>query len=603
MKSFHEEESLGRIYDHRLARKLLRCLLPYRWVVSIAVLLLIVVSALRLVPPLLTETAIDRHIENRDMEGLATVAQIYLLVLIVQFVVSFAQTYLTNWTGQKIMYDLRMRIFRHLQKQDLAYFNRTPVGRLITRMTTDVDVLNELFTSGVVSIFGDIVSLGGIIAVMFWLDWRLALVCLSVVPALFAVTLVFKRIVRGTYRRVRTAIARINAFLQESITGMSVVQVFVQEDRKFREFDERNREHLDANLDSILAYAVYYPVIDLVGALSIALILWYGGLNALEGAVTLGVLVAFIQYAERFYKPISDLSEKFNILQSAMASSERIFDLLETEPEIAPPSQPRRLERVEGSIEFRNVSFSYRPGTPVLRNLSLRVRPGEKVAVVGATGSGKSTVINLLCRFYDVDEGRVLIDGVDVREMDLAQLRRAVVVVLQDVFLFSATVEENIRLWSRPLDGAEVRQAAGQVHADAFVERLPDGYSTAVSERGSSLSVGQRQLLAFARALAHAPRILVLDEATSSVDTETELLIQSAVERLMEGHTSVIIAHRLSTIQHCDRIIVLHKGEIREEGTHAELLRREGLYHKLYQYQYKERMAARVDGESATLGA
>ena len=603
MKSFHEEESLGRIYDHRLARKLLRCLLPYRWVVSIAVLLLIVVSALRLVPPLLTETAIDRHIENRDMEGLATVAQIYLLVLIVQFVVSFAQTYLTNWTGQKIMYDLRMRIFRHLQKQDLAYFNRTPVGRLITRMTTDVDVLNELFTSGVVSIFGDIVSLGGIIAVMFWLDWRLALVCLSVVPALFAVTLVFKRIVRGTYRRVRTAIARINAFLQESITGMSVVQVFVQEDRKFREFDERNREHLDANLDSILAYAVYYPVIDLVGALSIALILWYGGLNALEGAVTLGVLVAFIQYAERFYKPISDLSEKFNILQSAMASSERIFDLLETEPEIAPPSQPRRLERVEGSIEFRNVSFSYRPGTPVLRNLNLRVRPGEKVAVVGATGSGKSTVINLLCRFYDVDEGRVLIDGVDVREMDLAQLRRAVVVVLQDVFLFSATVEENIRLWSRPLDGAEVRQAAGQVHADAFVERLPDGYSTAVSERGSSLSVGQRQLLAFARALAHAPRILVLDEATSSVDTETELLIQSAVERLMEGHTSVIIAHRLSTIQHCDRIIVLHKGEIREEGTHAELLRREGLYHKLYQYQYKERMAARVDGESATLGA
>jgi ATP-binding cassette, subfamily B, multidrug efflux pump len=585
MKSFHEEESLGRIYDHRLARKLLRCLLPYRWVVSIAVLLLIVVSALRLVPPLLTETAIDRHIENRDMEGLATVAQIYLLVLIVQFVVSFAQTYLTNWTGQKIMYDLRMRIFRHLQKQDLAYFNRTPVGRLITRMTTDVDVLNELFTSGVVSIFGDIVSLGGIIAVMFWLDWRLALVCLSVVPALFAVTLVFKRIVRGTYRRVRTAIARINAFLQESITGMSVVQVFVQEDRKFREFDERNREHLDANLDSILAYAVYYPVIDLVGALSIALILWYGGLNALEGAVTLGVLVAFIQYAERFYKPISDLSEKFNILQSAMASSERIFDLLETEPEIVPPSQPRRLERVEGSIEFRDVSFSYRPGTPVLRNLSFRVRPGEKVAVVGATGSGKSTIINLLCRFYDVDEGRVLIDGVDVREMDLAQLRRAVVVVLQDVFLFSATVEENIRLWSRPLDGAEVRKAAGRVHADAFVERLPDGYSTAVSERGSSLSVGQRQLLAFARALAHTPRILVLDEATSSVDTETELLIQSALEKLMEGHTSVIIAHRLSTIQHCDRIIVLHKGEIREEGTHAELLRREGLYHKLYQYQ------------------
>ncbi len=599
MTSFHEEESLGRIYDHRLARKLFRCLLPYRWVVLVAVLLLIVVSGLRLVPPLLTEIAIDRHIENRDIEGLATVAQLYLAVLLVQFAVSFAQTDLTNWTGQKIMYDLRMRIFRHIQRQDLAYFNRTPVGRLITRMTTDVDVLNELFTSGVVSIFGDIVSLGGIIAVMFWLDWRLALVCLSVVPALFAVTIAFKRKVRGSYRRVRTAIARINAFLQESITGMAVVQIFVQEDRKLREFDERNREHLDANLASIFAYAVYYPVVDLIGALSIGLILWYGGLNALEGAVTLGVLVAFIQYAERFYKPISDLSEKFNILQSAMASSERIFDLLETEPGIVPPAQPRQLDRVEGAIEFRNVSFSYRPGTPVLRNINLRVRPGEKVAIVGATGSGKSTLINLLCRFYDVDAGRILVDGVDVREMDLTQLRRAVAVVLQDVFLFSASVEENVRLWSRPISYAEMKEAAQQVHAHPFIHRLPEGYSTAVSERGSSLSVGQRQLLAFARALAHSPRILVLDEATSSVDTDTELVIQSAVERLMEDHTSLIIAHRLSTIRNCDRIVVLHKGEIREEGTHAELLRRGGLYYKLYQYQYMEQMAT---GKTQTVG-
>jgi ATP-binding cassette subfamily B protein len=555
------------------------------------VALLIVVSVLRLAGPLLTEIAIDDHIQKGDAAGLTRIAVLFLVILVSQFVVSFIQTYLTNWTGQKIMYDLRTEIFGHVQQFDLSYFDRTPVGRIITRVTTDVDVLNELFTSGVVNIFGDLVSLLGIVAIMIWLDWRLALLCFSVIPLLFGATMIFKRKVRGTYRRVRTAVAKINAFLQENITGMPVVQIFNQENRKFGEFKDRNQDHLNANLDSIFYYAVYYPVIDFLGAISIGLIIWYGGLSTLDETVTLGVLVAFIQYAERFYKPISDLSEKFNILQSAMASSERIFALLDTDVAIKTPPDARRLRTFRGDIEFRNVSFSYKPGVPVLKNINLRVEAGEKVAIVGATGSGKSTLINLLCRFYDVDEGAILIDGVDIRELDLDELRQSVSVVLQDVFLFSATIEENVGLWSRAVDPERLREATRQVHADPFIERLPDGYSSRVSERGSSLSVGQRQLLAFARALAHEPRILVLDEATSSVDTETELLIQDAIHRLMEHQTSLIIAHRLSTIQDCDRIVVFHRGEIKEVGTHNSLLRMKGLYYKLYQLQYKDQMS------------
>jgi len=591
MNQYHEEEQLGRIYDHRLARRLLRYLGPYRWVVLLSVALLIVVSVLRLAGPLLTEIAIDDHIQKGDAAGLTRIALLFLVILLSQFVVSFIQTYLTNWTGQKIMYDLRTEIFGHVQQLDLRYFDRTPVGRIITRMTTDVDVLNELFTSGVVNIFGDLVSLLGIVAIMIWLDWRLALLCFSVIPLLFGATMIFKRKVRGTYRRVRTAVAKINAFLQENITGMPVVQIFNQENRKFGEFRERNHDHLSANLDSIFYYAVYYPVIDFLGAISIGLIIWYGGLSTLDETVTLGVLVAFIQYAERFYKPISDLSEKFNILQSAMASSERIFALLDTDADIKAPPNAQRLRSFRGDIEFRNVSFSYKPGIPVLKNINLRVEAGEKVAIVGATGSGKSTLINLLCRFYDVDEGAILIDGVDIRELELDELRQSVSVVLQDVFLFSATIAENVGLWSRGIDPERLREATRQVHAHPFIERLPDGYSSKVSERGSSLSVGQRQLLAFARALAHEPRILVLDEATSSVDTETELLIKDAIHRLMEHQTSLIIAHRLSTIQDCDRIVVFHRGEIKEVGSHHSLLQMKGLYYKLYQLQYKDQMS------------
>ena len=590
MNHYHEEEILGKAYDSRLARRLIKYLGPYRRVVAISILLLIIVSGLRLVGPYLTLVAIDQYIMTGDSDGLTPIAVLFLLVLLFQFVVGFVQTYLMNWTGQKIMYDLRMEIFTHVQKLHMGFFDRSPVGRLITRITNDVDVLNELFTAGVVSIFGDIFTLAGIVLVMLWLNWKLALVCFSVVPLLFVATIIFKVKVRGSYRWVRLSVAKINAFLQENITGMSVVQIFVQERRKFHQFDERNSEYLKANLQSIFYYAVFYPVVNMLGVVAIALILWSGGSQVLAEMLTLGALVAFIQYSERFYKPISDLSEKVNILQSAMASSERIFTLLDTQPEILPPSQPLRPAKLEGRIEFKNVSFAYQEDTPVLKDIDLRVNPGEKVAIVGATGAGKSTLINLLCRFYDVQEGEISLDGVRIQDLDLGLLRQSIAVVLQDTFLFRGSIEENIRLWGRPLGQQEVSRAARQVHAHEFIQALAGGYTAPVAERGAGLSVGQKQLLAFARALAHDPRLLVLDEATSSVDTETELLIQDALDQLMKDRTCLIIAHRLSTIQNCDRIIVLHKGQIQEEGSHFDLLKNRGIYYKLYQLQYKNQL-------------
>ena len=597
MNHYHEEEILGKAYDSRLARRLLKYLRPYRLVVAISILLLIIVSGLRLVGPYLTLVAIDQYIMTGDSAGLTPIALLFLLVLLFQFVVGFVQTYLMHWMGQKIMYDLRMEIFTHVQRLHMGYFDRNPVGRLITRITNDVEVLNELFTAGVVSIFGDIFTLGGIVLVMLWLDWKLALVCFSVVPLLFVVTMIFKIKVRGSYRWVRRSVAKINAFLQENITGMSVVQIFVQEKRKLHQFDERNFEYLQANLLSISYYAVFYPVVNMLGVVAVALILWYGGNQVLGATLTLGVLVAFIQYSERFYKPISDLSEKFTILQSAMASSERIFALLDTQPEVVPPSHPLRPAKIEGRIEFKNVSFAYNEDTPVLKNIDLRVTPGEKVAIVGATGAGKSTLINLLCRFYDVQEGEIRLDGIPIQDLDLGLLRQSISVVLQDTFLFRGSIEENISLWGRPLRQQEVERAARQVHAHEFIQALAGGYTTPVAERGAGLSVGQKQLLAFARALAHDPQLLVLDEATSSVDTETELLIQDALDQLMKDRTCLIIAHRLSTIQNCDRIIVLHKGEIREEGSHFDLLKKRGIYYKLYQLQYKNQL-----GQETTAG-
>lgn len=587
-----QEPELGqKIYDRRLARRLVRYLRPYRLAVVASVFLLLLVSAARLVGPYLTKVAIDEAIAHSDRQQLEQISILFLAILAGQLVFTFLQMYLMNWTGQKIMYDLRIEIFQHLQELDLKFFNRNPTGRIITRITNDVDVLNELFTSGVVSIFGDIFSLSGIVLVMLWLNWKLALVSFAVIPLLFVASWIFKQRVRRSYRRVRLALAAINAFLQENITGMSIVQLFVQQKRKFGDFVELNRTHRDANLDSIFYYAIFYPLVNLIGALAIGLILWYGGLQVFAGALTLGSVVAFIQYSERFYRPISDLSEKFNILQSAMAASERIFGLLDTRSSILLPAHPRRLARIRGQIDFENVNFEYVEGTPVLKDINLSIRAGEKVALVGATGSGKSTLVNLLCRFHDVERGEVKMDGINVRDFDLDQLRQAIAVVLQDVFLFSGSVEENIGLWGRRLQQDRIETAARQVHADHFIERLAHGYQTPVLERGASLSSGERQLLAFARALAHDPKILVLDEATSSVDTDTEILIQDALQTLLQGRTAVVVAHRLSTIQHCDRIVVLHQGRLREQGTHEELLSQRGIYHRLFQLQYKEQLA------------
>jgi ATP-binding cassette subfamily B multidrug efflux pump len=569
-EDFKEEQVLGKAYDAKLMRRLLTYLRPYRRQAVLALLCLIAGSALSIIQPYLTKIAIDRYIRNSDFAGLNQIAIFYILTLIFVFTFSFSQTLLINIMGQKIMYDLRMQIFSHLQKLDVAFFDKNPVGRLMTRVTTDVDALNELFTSGVISVFDDIFTLSGIIII------------------LILATLLFKIKVRDSYRKVRTAIARINAFLQENITGAAVVQLFAQEKKQYRQFTYINKDHLDANLQSIFYYAIFFPLLEVISATAIALIVWYGGYQVLSGMLTLGTLVAFIQYSDRFFSPISDLSEKYTILQAAMASSERIFKLLDTPPSIVTPAQEKSPAVARGSIEFRNVNFFYKPGEPVLNDISFKVEPGEKIAVVGATGAGKSTLISLLSRFYDVQQGEILVDGTNIKDFDLQGLRRSIGIVLQDVFLFSGSVSENIRLGNNEISDRQVEKAAETVHASQFIRNLEKHFGTEVGERGSSLSVGQKQLLAFARALAYDPKILVLDEATSSIDTETELLIRDALEKLMAGRTSIIIAHRLSTIQNADRIIVLHRGRIRESGSHQQLLRLRGIYWKLYQLQYKD---------------
>jgi len=587
----HEDQILGRAYDARLMRRLLAYLKPYRLSAALALFYIIAAAGLSIVPPYLTKVAIDQYIRNNDLGGLSRITFLYLVTLLFIFALSYGQTWVMNLMGQRIMLDLRMQIFQHLQRLDVAYFDKNPVGRLMTRVTTDVDALNELFTAGVISIFGDVATLAGITVTLFVLNYRLALAIFAVVPLLFLVTLLFKIKVRNSFRRVRTAVARINAFLQENLTGIAVVQIFNQEKKQVAKFARINQEHLDANLQSIFYYALFYPLLELVGALAVALIVWYGGHQVFAGTLTLGALVAFVQYSDRFFRPISDLSEKYTILQSAMASSERIFRLLDTKPAIVTAEKPKALSVQNGSVEFRNVSFAYNPGDAALHNISFTVQPGEKVALVGATGAGKSTIIGLLSRFYDVQEGEIQIDGIDVREYDLQGLRRSIGIVLQDVFLFSGTVSENIRLGNQQVPPERIRSAAGTVHALPFIDALEHGLDTKLGERGSSLSVGQKQLLAFARALAFDPKILVLDEATSSIDTETELLIRDALQKLLHGRTSIIIAHRLSTIQNADRIIVLHRGRLRETGSHQELLKLKGIYWKLYQLQYKEQLA------------
>ena len=583
-----DEEILGKAYDSRLMRRLLTYLRPYKRYVVIALGLILVESGLEVAFPWFTKIAIDQYIATSDMVGLAGIAAIYLSLLSVRFVVASAQTYVLQNTGQKIMYDMRMQVFRHLHTLPPSFYDKNPVGRLITRVVTDVDVLNELFSAGIVSICGDILTLLGITIAIMVLNWQLGLVTLSVVPLIFLTTAVFRIKARDSYRRVRIAIAKINAFLQEHITGMPVVQLYNRERKSYGRFDGINKEHLDANLDGILAYAWFYPAIELLNSIAIALIIWYGGGQVMRDTLTVGALVLFTQYAHRFFQPIADMSEKYNILQSAMASSERLFKLIDTPATIVNPASAIVPERpARGEIEFRNVWFAYNDEDWVLRDVSFHVNPGESVAIVGHTGAGKTTTTSLLTRFYDIQKGEILLDGAEISTLDLTYLRSSFAVVLQDVFLFSGTIESNIRLGS-VISRERVESAAEDVNLGPFLRSLNLGLDHPVNERGTTLSAGQRQLLAFARALAHDPRILILDEATSSVDTETELQIRKAIERLMEGRTSIIIAHRLSTIQRCDKIIVMHKGRVRESGTHQQLLAQRGIYYKLYQLQYKD---------------
>jgi len=588
----HDEEVLGKAYDARLMRRLIGYLRPYRKQVLFALLLLVVDAALETIPPLLTMLAIDRYIAAGNAGGLAVVAGAYVLTLAVKLGTEFVQALTLQRTGQRIMFDMRMQIFSHLQNLSPSFYDRNPVGRLITRVVTDVDVLNELFSSGLVSVFGDVFTLMGIIVAMLILDWRMALITLMVLPFIAVATGVFRLKARDSYRRVRIAIAKINAFLNEHITGMPVVQLYNREKKSATRFSAINEEHRLANMDSVLAYSWFYPVIELLSSIALGLIIWYGGGRMIQGAMELGALVAFIQYSERFFRPIADLSEKYNILQSAMASSERVFTLLDTPAEVTSPEIPIRPPVApSGDIEFRNVWFAYAKENWVLRDVSFQVRPGESVAIVGHTGAGKTTVTSLLMRFYDVQKGEILLDGQNIASLHLSYLRRTFAVVLQDVFLFSGTLESNIRLGS-DISHDRIVAAARDVNLMPFIDSLPDGLSHQVNERGTTLSVGQRQLLAFARALAHNPQVLILDEATSSVDTETELRIREAIDRLMQGRTSIVIAHRLSTIQKCDKILVMHKGRVREMGTHQELLAQRGLYYKLYQLQYKDQEIA-----------
>ncbi|MEA2490766.1 MAG: ATP-binding cassette, subfamily multidrug efflux pump [Acidobacteriota bacterium] len=610
----HEEEA-AKSFDAGLTRRLLRYLHPYRWRATLSVVLVILSSLFQLAGPAITAIAIDLYVKPvagssstvgisgaigqwlaahgwafDPLTGINVATMLYLAALLGGFAVLYSQMVLMNIMGQYIMYDLRKQIFTHLQRLNVQYFDRNPVGRLMTRVTTDVDALNELFTAGFVAIFGDIVVLLGIVGVLFWMNWRMALVRCSITPFIVLASVWFRGGARKTYRQVRARIAAINAFLQEHISGMSTVQLFNRTDEEAEKFEGLNKRHRDANIDSIFYYAVFYPVIELIQTIGIALIVWYGGGQVVQGTLSVGVLVAFFQYAQRFYEPISDLSEKYNILQSAMAASERIFKLLDTPVEI---KDEGTLEVGElESIELRNVWFAYNEPEWVLRNVSFRVERGQRVALVGHTGAGKTTVTALLLRFYEVQKGEILINGIDLREYSVSSLRRLFAIVQQDFFLFSGSIGENISLGDPDITDEAIRTAALRVQADRFISRLPEGYAAAVKERGAGLSVGEKQLLSFARALAFNPPVLILDEATSSIDTETELLIQEAIATLLEGRTSIVIAHRLSTIRSADTILVFHHGEIRERGSHEELMHTNGLYRKLYEVQYREAVVA-----------
>ncbi len=587
-KQFHEEEAIGKTYDFQVARRLLRYLRPYLRLLVPALVLTLLLNLLGVLQPKFTQYAIDWYILPKVTDGLGLLVALFVGVQFLRFAFSYFQVVLLNTVGQYVMFDIRRQLYDKLQHQEVAYYDRNPVGRIMTRLTNDVDALNELFTQGVTDVLGDLVMIIAIISVMMWMDPRLTLVTLLTVPLLFAATTWFRKGARRGYDMVRTRIARINAFLQEHFAGAQTVQIFNAEAKSLRKFHAINDDYRRANIETIFFYAVFFPLVDLIGAVGIALVIWYGGYRMMNNALTLGALVAFIQYSGFLFQPIRDISDKYNVLQAAVVASHRIFKTLDLPIAITTPEEPLRTGPARGEIEFQNVWFAYRDDDWVLKDVSFTVSPGQSAALVGHTGSGKTTITNLLMRFYDIQRGRILLDGVDLRDWDLQSLRENFAVVLQDVFLFSGTVESNIRLGRDEISDERVTWAAEEVHANKFIERLKDEYRTEVRERGAGLSVGQKQLISFARALAFDPALLILDEATSSIDTETEHLIQQAIERVMRDRTSIVVAHRLSTIQRADQIIVLHHGEIREQGTHQELLAKRGLYWMLYKLQYSD---------------
>lgn len=582
-------------FDGRLLRRIVRYLAPYKWWVLIAFVLTAGASFLGPLRPRLVQEAIDGYIVPGDLEGLQGIILLLVAALIGEGVFSLLQGYLTQWIGQHAIYDLRTAVFRHIQRQPLRFFDRTPVGRLITRTTSDVEALSDVLSAGLVVILGNLFRLAFILYFMFSLNWTLALVVLGVMPVMAYGVFLFRSKVRVQYRETRKQVARLNSFLQEHISGMHIVQAFNREREEMKRFSGINHEHRAAQIKTIFYFALFWPMVDIVASTALGLVIWFGGLQAMAGTLTIGVLIAFIQFSRQFFEPIRNLSDQYNTLQSAMAGAERIFGLLDQDQSLVEKATPARLDRAEGRIEFRNVWFAYGGAEDgeaepdwILRDVSFTVEPGQQVAIVGATGAGKTTIINALLRFYDIQRGGIFVDGVDIRDLRLAELRRRIGLVLQDVFLFSGSIARNLTLDDPEISEADMRRAAELVGADAFIRKLPEGYEQDVRERGASLSHGQRQLLSFVRVLAYDPAFLVLDEATSSVDTETERLIEQALEKLMAGRTSLVVAHRLSTIRHSDRILVMHKGCIREQGAHQELLAMDGLYRRLYELQYAE---------------
>ena len=606
VQQFHEEESIGKTYDFKVARRLLRYLRPYVRLLIPALLLTLVLNLLGVMQPQFTKYAIDWYIIPKQLDGLTLFSLAFLGVWFLRFVFAYFQELLLNNVGQRVMFDIRRELYDKLQHQEVAYYDRTPVGRIMTRLTSDVDALNELFTSGIIDLLGDLVMIFAITTMMFLMDWQLSLVALVTVPMLSLATSWFRKGARRGFDMVRTRLARLNAFLQERISGAQVVQLFNAEAKSQRQFHELNDDYRNVNIQTIFYYAVFYPLVDFIGAVGIALVIWYGGYRVLQNTpevtyLTLGGLVAFIQYSQNLFMPIRDLSDKFNVLQAAVVASHRIFKALDMPITVTTPAEPKKFGRARGLIEFQNVWFAYKNDDWVLKDVSFTVEPGQSIALVGHTGSGKTTITNLLMRFYDIQRGQILLDGVDVRDWNLQSLRENFAVVLQDVFLFSGSIENNIRLGNENITNERICWAAQEVRADKFIEKLPGDYKSEVKERGAGLSVGQKQLISFARALAFDPALLVLDEATSSIDTETEQLIQQAVERVMRDRTSIVVAHRLSTIQRADRIIVLHHGEIREMGSHQELLAQRGLYWRLYKLQYADRAKDEFEAVDRTL--